>query len=247
MKTLKQGFTLVELLVVIGILGVLMGVFYPMISSAMTEANMKAAGVAGKRIVDEILKGSIDRLANGMPSLWPKIDEQKSEDSDDIAGMVFDDPARYFEELFDIKNQTAGQGKWKPYTGSRNYESSWLAVPGVPSHAPGKVEAKNVAWHVFAGITDELPDYLPALVSRNADVKDFPKSGENDTSGMGKTDILLNKNPTPFGDNGMIIVTKSGAVKNLKPRQCNIRDAYGRNHLFLPEGLTLKPLEVKAQ
>ena len=64
MKMTKKGFTLVELLVVIGILGLLMGVFYPMISSAMTESSMKTAGVAGKRIVDEILKGSIDRQAN---------------------------------------------------------------------------------------------------------------------------------------------------------------------------------------
>lgn len=244
MKKMKKGFTLVELLVVIGILGMLMGVFYPMISSAMTESSMKTAGVAGKRIVDEILKGSIDRQANGLPSLWPKEAEGKSDDTTDIAGNTFGTSTKYFEMLFDIPNQTKGQGQWRPFTGTRNYEASWLALSGVPPHQPGVVEQKNVAWTIVSGIQDELPDYLPALVTRNGDTAQFATSGQFDSSTKGNDLITMGKKfPSPFGNNGIVIVTKSGAVKNLKPRECNLRDVYGRNNLFLPDGIQLKYLE----
>ena len=106
------------------------------------------------------------------------------------------------------------------------------------------VEQKNVAWTIVSGLTDELPDYLPALVTRNGDTAQFATSGQFDSSSKGNDLITLGKKfASPFGDNGLIVVTKSGAVRNFKPRECNLRDVYGRNNLFLPDGIQLKYLE----
>jgi hypothetical protein len=157
--------------------------------------------------------------------------------------IEWEDIVRAFEtDLMNVSKRD--EIKSRAEMGTRNYEASWLSLSGVPPHQPGTVEQKNVAWTIVSGVTDELPDYLPALVTRNADTSQFATAGQFDSSTKGNDLITLGKKfASPFGDNGLIIVTKSGAVKNLKPRECNLRDVYGRNNLFLPDGIQLKYLE----
>jgi len=242
MKKQSKGFTLVELLVVIGILGILMGVLYPAISAAMAETSMKTLAMSGRKIVQGIISANVDRQSKGKPSIWPHNDENdgKSTDTDDIAGMSFGTATEYFKELFDIQNQQDADN-WAPYI--EGCEVGWLAGGGVPTASPGNLLQANVAWTVVSGITEELGDYIPALVSRNADTSEFATSGQNDMSTK-TTKITLGKQfPQPFGNKGCVIITKGGGADTYKSRDSRLKDIYKSNSFSIPTGITLKYLE----
>jgi len=242
MKKMKNGFTLVELLVVIGILGILMGTLYPAISAALADTSMKTFAMNGRKIVQGIIQANTDRQAKGKTSVWPhnKTDDGLSDDKEDIAGQTFSTATDFFKELFDIEHQTSSD-EWQPYIDG--YESTWLAGAGVPPATPGSLQKENVAWTVAKGFTDDLGDFLPVLVSRNASTDTFAKSSTYNSNDMTDRITLGEKNPLPFGKKGCVIVTKGGGADTYKARDSRPKDIYKSNSFSIPQGIEISYIE----
>ena len=215
MKKNNKGFTLVELLVVIGILGILMGALFPAISSAMIKANLSACGMRGRNLFVAITAANTEREALGLGNVWPKTQQDEGADTskDPLSGAV-SSAADYFTYLFDMEKITDST-QWKPYVSGVDLSVlNGAGVPAIPNGAT-KIDGKNCLWCVSANITDEITDVYPVLFSRNIPVsamKTYEKSydGGNEEVKIGKSNGA--KYDTPFSNKAYVLIRKGGAV-----------------------------------
>lgn len=237
MKKASSGFTLVELLVVIGILGILMGALFPAISSAMLSANTAAMSMNGRNLFTGIIQANVDREAHGRESVWPKT-SASSDGSEDIASKSFGDADSYFDELFNMLQY--GQQDWNPYV---NVDLKFLSGSGVPAYKGGTSLAGCVAWTVAANITDEMPDVIPVLVTRNLDsskliVSDQATVGQNRESLVAQPKFAL-----PFGNKAAVIIHKGGAAGVYKGRYVTLEDIYEKQTIAFATGADQEALK----
>src|SRR5574344_2980530 len=115
-KSYRQGFTLVELLVVIGILGILMGALFPALSSAMMRANLSACAMRGRNLYVAMVSANTEREAAGLASVWPRTTTKSSSSGSnpDISEQSFTSGYEYFNALFDTTD-IGDTEKYSPY------------------------------------------------------------------------------------------------------------------------------------
>ena len=241
----NKGFTLVELLVVIGILGILMGALFPAISAAMLSANTSACSMRGRNLFVGITQANTEREAAGLVSVWPKGANDKTDDTDDIAGMTFGTSTEYFQELFDIDNY--GQDSWAPYV--NGVDMGVLSGAGVPAFSGKNLDPKNVMWCIAQGLTDEMEDVIPALVTRNAQVDTLITSGS--FNGQDKTEIGVGKanggeSDTPFANKAYIVIRKGGAANVIKAKYSKLYLVYNQQSFTIPQGADFQYLQTGA-
>ena len=237
-KASNKGFTLVELLVVIGILGILMGALFPVISSAMLSANLSTMSMQGRKIIQGMMQANIERQGHS-GDVWPKDLDGGTQQgsSDDIASKPATTTTQYFNDLFDMDHY--GTSDWDPTVDGDLLSS--LSGCGVQGLTGKKLEKDNIAWVIAKNVVSETQDFIPILVTRNVDFTSL-NGYLNQFDGQADTKVKLGGTyDQPFSNKGFVLVRKSGAAEQIKQKYARL------NIIFNKQGFDNSTREKKLE
>jgi prepilin-type N-terminal cleavage/methylation domain-containing protein len=190
----SKGFTLVELLVVIGIIAILAALLFPALQGALTRAKMVRTMNNGKQIYTALLSKELDYQASGSGTVYPKFNATMN-----AALMQFPTSTEYWK--FGFTNN------W-----FEGFDYTFFSAPGldVPNATNTTLFASNHnAWCITAAVTDGDSSALPFVFTRNL-LNSAPAAP------LLSTVTGLDPTAPPYQDKGVVVVTKGGSGKVMK-------------------------------
>jgi Predicted membrane protein/domain len=205
--TRTQTFVVVAAAVTVVITPLLTAALLPAIGNAVLQANMTAMGTRAQDICVAIM--SEDAAINPDTVCWPKSGKQM-EEGDDISKMRFENSSDYFTVLVSVVfDRERTDVYWDPHFAGYHYYPVFAGA-GVPAkEGTGRLTAENNAWTIAANVTDDMPDLIPLIITRNVDPASLiPREGDLHQQFIRPSE----KFKTPFGNKGFVLVRKGGVM-----------------------------------
>lgn len=206
----KQGFTMIELLVVIVIIGILATSLFGPVTNFLLQGNLTGMMGNGRKVVQAIIAADMSGRYEGVA--WPATENRDLKDSGDTATgpdmfQDFSKTADYFKEALYVKETDVR--KRNRLKVLKDIEPAMIAGQGVPTASGATLDDRNCAW-ILAKNTREAPSSAPVFCTRN--VQGSALEGvAGDDSGT-DVDTLLNSQK-PFGKDGCVLIYKDGSGK----------------------------------
>lgn len=210
--TRKQGFTMIEMLVVIVIIGILAGSLFGPVTNFMLQGNLTGMMGNGRKVVQAIIAADMDgRYAN---ITWPSDENAENAPTEKPNGpdmyQQFSSTAKYFEEALYVKESDVK--KRNRLKVLKDIEPAMIAGQGVTAGTGTTLQDNNCAWALAKNVAD-APSIAPVFVTRNVNVTQLVTVAGNDLST--DADALLNSQK-PFQKDGCVIIYKDGSGKKFK-------------------------------
>jgi prepilin-type N-terminal cleavage/methylation domain-containing protein len=225
--TLRKGFTLVEMLVVIMIIAILAAALFPAITAAIATAKATAMKNKGRGIWTAVLSANAEREPLGMGNVWPG--PQTVSGTGPVVPTTSTD---YFKYLLGCGLGSGGAAN--STVGSaicEDLKTPALAGAGVsPASDPASFAAINNAWCACSSNCGTNPVSEDAFIcTRNVDFE--PAAANAATVPNTSRSVLMDSaNPLlgSFSLNRGIYVTYGGACIDRRAKYMPI-DQYGNN------------------
>ena len=200
LKKLTQGFTLVEMLVVIAISAILAAALFPAIQTAMDMARATALKSKAKGIWNAILVANNEREPLGKSPLWPL----------DIDSKYMASSTKYCQYLLSDGDGTPTDVKEDRIVEDLTFDA--FSAPGVTTATSADTfDDSHIAWRV-GKVGSRSPLDLPFLVTRNLEGTSFSCSGPEDE---GKVNL---NGENPFGNKRTVWISFGGSTKDARKR-----------------------------